>query len=143
MPTPQSLEQTIKQLCWILTDQGIADAAYYQDILHLIKRFGPYMMVSADTFLAHAAPSGHVHRVGMALGILRQPLIIKNEQEEERIRCLIVLAPGEHHEHDRALAEVMSLVTNQAVFKRLLAAKNAKEADKIIRQYSHQQEEES
>lgn len=135
-----SLEKMIKQLCWILTDQGIADAAYYQDILNLIDRFGPYMMVSADTFLAHAEPNGHVNQVGMALGILKEPLVIKTEQGTEKIRCLIVLAPGEHHEHDRALAQVMSLVTNRKVFRKLLAADNAKQAYEIIRQYSNQQE---
>lgn len=136
-----SLDKMIRQLCWILTDQGIADAAYYQDILNLIDRFGPYMMVSADTFLAHSAPNSHVNRIGMALGILKEPLVIKTKQGTEKIRCLIVLAPGEHHEHDRALAQVMGLVTNRKVFRKLLAANDAKQAYEIIRQYSNQQEE--
>lgn len=138
---PRDLKATIKQLCWILTDQGIADAKYYDDILILIDRFGPYMMVSADTFLAHAAPSGHVNQVGMALGIFRQPLVVETGQGQETIRCLIVLAPGENHEHDRALAEVMGLVTNRQVFKTLLAAKDAKTAYHTISEYSYQQEE--
>lgn len=138
---PRDLKATIKQLCWILTDQGIADAKYYDDILSLIDRFGPYMMVSADTFLAHAAPSGHVNQVGMALGIFRQPLVVETGQGQETIRCLIVLAPGENHEHDRALAEVMGLVTNRQVFKTLLAAKDAKTAYHTISEYSYQQEE--
>lgn len=138
---PRDLKATIKQLCWILTDQGIADAKYYDDILSLIDRFGPYMMVSADTFLAHAAPSGHVNQVGMALGIFGQPLVVETGQGQETIRCLIVLAPGENHEHDRALAEVMGLVTNRQVFKTLLAAKDAKTAYHTISEYSYQQEE--
>ncbi|WP_295746210.1 PTS sugar transporter subunit IIA [uncultured Limosilactobacillus sp.] len=138
---PRDLKETIKQLCWILTDQGIADTKYYDDILSLIDRFGPYMMVSADTFLAHAAPSEHVNQVGMALGIFRQPLVIETGQGQETIRCLIVLAPGENHEHDRALAEVMGLVTNRQVFKTLLAAKDAKTAYHTISEYSYQQEE--
>ena len=138
---PRDLKATIKQLCWILTDQGIADAKYYDDILSLIDRFGPYMMVSADTFLAHAAPSGHVNQVGMALGIFRQPLVVETGQGQETIRCLIVLSPGENHEHDRALAEVMGLVTNRQVFKTLLAAKDAKTAYHTISEYSYQQEE--
>lgn len=137
-----NLAQTIKQLCWILTDQGIAGPDYYQDILDLIDRFGPYMMVSSDTFLAHAAPNEHVHQVGMALGILKEPLVVKSDQVTEKIRCLIVLAPGANHEHDRALAQVMSLVTNRKIFAQLLAAENAKGAYKIIQQYSNQQEDE-
>lgn len=138
---PKDLKTTIKQLCWILTDQGIVDRHYYDDILGLIDRFGPYMMVSADTFLAHAAPSEHVKRVGMALGIFKKPLLIKTAQGTEKVRCLIVLAPGENHEHDRALAEVMSLVTNRQVFLSLLAAKDARTAYHIINEYCHQQED--
>lgn len=141
--SPQDLKTVIKQLCWILTDQGIVDDQYYKDILSLIDHFGPYMMVSADTFLAHAAPSDHVHQVGMALGIFNQPLVVETQQGKETIRCLIVLAPGDYHEHDRALAEVMKLVTNRRTFQQLLAAKDAKTAYQIIDQYINQQEDKS
>ncbi len=140
---PKDLAAKIKQLCWILTDQGIVDSHYYDDIVGLLDRFGPYMMVSSDTFLAHAAPSEHVKQVGMALGIFQQPLIVKTAQGDEAIRCLIVLAPGENHEHDRALAEVMSLVTNRQVFHSLMSAKNARDAYQIIRQYCYPQEDEA
>lgn len=140
---PRDLKTTIKQLCWILADQGIVNAQYYDDILDLLDRFGPYMMVSSDTFLAHAAPSEHVKQVGMTLGIFKQPLVINNSQGKEAIRCLIVLAPGANHEHDRALAEVMGLVTNRKVFKTLLSAKDAKIAYQTISEYSYQQEEKS
>lgn len=138
---PKDLATSIKQLCWILTDQGVVDRHYYDDIVGLLDRFGPYMMVSADTFLAHAAPSEHVKQVWMALGIFTHPLVVKTPQGEEKIRCLIVLAPGENHEHDRALAEVMSLVTNHQVFQSLLSANNARTAYQIIQKYSYQQED--
>ncbi|WP_295731939.1 BglG family transcription antiterminator [uncultured Limosilactobacillus sp.] len=127
-----NLKQIIRQLCWILTNKNITTPEYADDIIQLIDQYGPYMLVSADTFLAHAAPSDHTQRVGVAIGILQQPLHLQINDKEVALRCVILLSPGYHHEHDQALAELINIITNQPLYQQVLNAQSSKEAAKLI-----------
>lgn len=127
------LEAVIRSLCWILTKEKITTAEYADDIITLIRRYGPYMLVSADTFLAHAAPSDHTKQVGLAIGILKTPMEIQVNNEVEKLRCVILLSPGFNHEHDKALAQLINIITNRNLYQQVLNAKNSRAAAQLIK----------
>lgn len=131
----KGLEQIIRCLCWILTKEQVVTDQYADDIIALIHKYGPYMLLSRNTFLAHAKPSSHTIKVGLAIGILQEPVKIKVQNEIASINCVVLLSPGFNHEHDKALAQLINVVTNHSLFQQFLQAKTSREASQLIKTY--------
>ena len=126
------LSKVINQLCDSLEKQGVISSGYSQAILELIEKYGPYMLLSSNTFLAHAAPGIYTKKIGIQIGILKHPLKITINNTRELISCVIVLSPGFHHEHDAALAQMINVITDAAIFDQLLHSSSSKKAYELI-----------
>ncbi|MCZ3581884.1 PTS sugar transporter subunit IIA [Lactobacillus gasseri] len=101
--------------------------------MSLIDKYGPYMLLSSDTFLAHAAPSKHTRKIGIEIGILKRPIKISVNNIEEKIKCVIVLVPGFHQEHDKALAQLINIITNRRLYDQILSETDTDKMYKLIK----------
>lgn len=127
-----NLTKIINRLCESLEKQDVISSGYCQAILELIQKYGPYMLLSSNTFLAHAAPGIYTKKIGIQIGILKRPLKITINNTQESISCVIVLSPGFHHEHDVALAQLINVITNTALFDQILHSSSSKKAYELI-----------
>lgn len=129
----EGLNKIIKLLTDILESERIVTKKYYYDIVELIKKYGPYMFVSDDTFLAHAAPSEDTKKIGLSLCILKTPLKMDISGGVREVRCVILLSPGKNHQHDTALAQLINIVTNKKLYRKILNSKNSQQVYKDIK----------
>lgn len=127
-----NLEEIIMQLCENLEKQDVISSGYSKVILELIKKYGPYMLLSSNTFLAHAAPGEYTKKIGIQIGILKHPLKISINNTHELISCVVVLSPGFHHEHDTALAQLINVITDKSLFDQLMHVSNSRKAFELI-----------
>ncbi|MCT7705535.1 MAG: HTH domain-containing protein [Lactobacillus gasseri] len=127
------LNPIIKELSEELEKNNIVTSGYCDDILSLIDKYGPYMLLSSDTFLAHAAPSKHTRKIGIEIGILKRPIKISVNNIEEKIKCVIVLVPGFHQEHDKALAQLINIITNRRLYDQILSETDTDKMYKLIK----------
>lgn len=118
--------------CQLLEREQIINSLYFADIINLINKYGPYMLIADHVFLAHAAPSSHSQAVGLALVVLDQPIKICAQQQTASVSCLFVLSPGKNHEHEKALTELIDVVKNRHFIESLLAAQTKQEVRNIL-----------
>lgn len=130
-----SLNENICTLCSSLEQRKVITSDYKEDILNLIKQYGPYMLMSTNVFLAHATPSSHTLKAGIQIGILKRPISIEVNGSISKIECIIVLSPGFHHEHDRALADLINIISDKNLFNKIINSRSKSQIYTLIRQY--------
>lgn len=127
-----SWQTVLKFGCDLLQQDGIVDQFYFKKIDQLINRYGPYMLIANNIFLAHAAPSNSNKKVGLSLILLNRPLKIRVRTESAMITCMFVLSPGKEKEHQKALEQLVDIVRDQVNVRRLLNAKSPQEIRKFL-----------
>ncbi|WEV41184.1 PTS sugar transporter subunit IIA [Lactobacillus sp. ESL0681] len=126
-----SWEEALQIGCQILEQDGVIANSYLQEIIKLIKKYGPYMLIANNIFLAHAAPSDSSRAVGLSLVRLDMPLEIKARDQSVWVKCIFVLSPGLNREHERALEQLVDIVGSGDI-EQLFSAKTPKEARKFL-----------
>ncbi|MCO6530902.1 PTS sugar transporter subunit IIA [Lactobacillus sp.] len=125
-------QTVLKWGCNLLEQDEIIDQFYFEKIVQLINRYGPYMLIANNIFLAHAAPSNSNKKVGLSLILLDQPLEICSRGESAWVTCMFVLSPGKEKEHEKALEQLVDIVRNQENINRLLKAKSPQEVRQFL-----------
>ena len=125
-------QEVLKMGCQLLEKNNIVDNDYFGKIVKLIKQYGPYMLISNDIFLAHAAPSSSNKKVGLSLILLDKPLSIRIRQQKATIVCMFILSPGQKREHERALEQLVDIVRNPDNVKHLLTAHSPQDVRKLL-----------
>ncbi|GEO46474.1 transcription antiterminator BglG [Companilactobacillus paralimentarius] len=118
--------------CRMLSQQEIIEPRYENEIVKLIKKYGPYMLISDDIFMAHASPKNGSNRVGISMVLLDNPVIIAEKNQKVNVSCMFVLSPGSNHEHDRVLEELISIVRNTEKINKILVSKDKLEIRKLM-----------
>lgn len=125
-------QEVLRVGCKPLEQDGIIDKYYFDRIVQLIDQYGPYMLISSDIFLAHAAPSESSKKPGLSMVLLAKPLEIRTCNQSAFIKCLFVLSPGMKREHEKALEQLVDIVRDKDKVHRLLNAKSAKEVRSLL-----------
>nr|WP_280926571.1 PTS sugar transporter subunit IIA [Lactobacillus sp. ESL0701] len=127
-----SWQQVLQVGCDLLERDGVVDCLYFKKISDLINKYGPYMLISSNIFLAHAAPSSSSKAVGLSLVLLDKPLTIQSRSQKATITCMFVLSPGLHREHERALEQLVDIIRSENNVNKLLKAKTSQEVRKFL-----------
>ncbi|MDF7682190.1 PTS sugar transporter subunit IIA [Lactobacillus sp. ESL0679] len=127
-----SWQQVLQVGCDLLEQDGVVDQLYFQKISDLINKYGPYMLISSNIFLAHAAPSSSSKAVGLSLVLLDHPLVIQAHGQKVTIICMFVLSPGVQREHERALEQLVDIIRSEKNVNKLLKAKTSQEVRKFL-----------
>ncbi|WEV38469.1 PTS sugar transporter subunit IIA [Lactobacillus sp. ESL0680] len=131
-----SWQQVLQVGCDLLEQDALVDNLYFKKISDLINKYGPYMLISSNIFLAHAAPSSSNKAVGLSLILLDQPLIIQAHGQKATVICMFVLSPGLQREHERALEQLVDIIRNEKNVDKLLNAKTSQEVRKFLLSFS-------
>lgn len=128
----QNWKDVLRTGCSLLEQDGIIDKLYFNKIVHLIDRYGPYMLISNDIFLAHAAPSESSKKPGLAVILMDKPIEIHACRQSAFVTCLFVLSPGTNREHEKALGQLVDIVRDKDNVQRLLSTKSPIEVRKLL-----------
>lgn len=125
-------KMVLKKGCQLLEKDGIIDGLYFDKIVNLINHYGPYMLISNKIFLAHAEPSFSNKGIGLSLILLDKPLEIYTCNQYASIICMFVLSPGLKREHEKALEQLVDMVSSNTNVTHLLNAKSPQEIRQIL-----------
>jgi PTS system ascorbate-specific IIA component len=93
-----------------LVDSGVADASYTDRMVEVIEEFGAYIVIAPGLALAHARPGTDVHREGLAVVTLADPVSFGHPHNDpvSVILGLAVTTPESHVTSVAALANVFN-----------------------------------
>lgn len=127
-----SWEMAIREAAQPLLNQGYFNASYVDAMIESVYKYGPYIVVAPDIAIAHARPNGHVHKVGISLLKLREP--IDFGQESHFARLIFVLSAVDNHSHIEVLQDLAKVLSDTHTVQQLIQSQHVDEMTTIIKE---------
>lgn len=118
-----------------LLTKGVITDKYVEAVLENIEKLGPYIIIGPEIAIPHARPEHGVHRVGMSLLKLQEPIYLLDD-EKNSVKLIICLASPDNTTHLKALSQLTKLLSNPASLERLKKAQSKSEILLLIHEYS-------
>lgn len=115
----------------LLAASGATTAAYAEDMLAAIDRFGDYIVIAPGFALAHAPGSEAVIRTGLSWLRLATPITF-GQGANNPVTLVVGLASRDHEAQIAMLQQLALLISDPAKVARLAAAHSAAELIAII-----------
>jgi mannitol operon transcriptional antiterminator len=123
--------EAIKQAASPLMDQGYINLNYVEKMIDNVLKLGPYIVISEQFALPHAAPADGVKKTGMSMLLLEEPVDLMGES----VRIFVVLASWDNEQHLKALGQLTKLLKENR--KEVQSAKDKEQILKLIQTYSN------
>lgn len=95
-----------------LEETGAVTPAYADDVIEMLERVGPYMVVAPGIALVHARPGPNVMRVCLSLVRLEAPVTF-GSQENDPVDLLVGLGATDANSHMTVLSQLADLLGDQ------------------------------
>lgn len=117
-----------------LAASGATEAAYTDEMVATVEQLGPYIVIAPGIALAHSRPSPAVHRAGMSLVTLAEPIAF-GHRDNDPVRLVVGLAAPDDEGHVTALATLADFLSDETRREGLIRATNAHAVRNMIEAY--------
>lgn len=122
-------EEAIADTASILFEQGYITRNYITEMIQIIKKEGPYIVISEQIALPHASPDKGVKKTGMSMMLLENDINLLGKP----VRMFIVLASMDNEQHLKALSQLTQLLSNRKVKNEIMSAVDQSELAHLIK----------
>ncbi|MDN3017945.1 BglG family transcription antiterminator [Paenibacillus sp. BSR1-1] len=123
--------EAIKLAALPLLDLEYINMNYVEKMIDNVLKLGPYIVISEQFALPHAAPADGVKKTGMSMLFLEKPVDLMGES----VRIFVVLASWDNEQHLKALGQLTKLLKESR--KEMLSAKSKEQILKLLESYSN------
>ncbi|MGA1835609.1 PTS sugar transporter subunit IIA [Herbiconiux sp. 11R-BC] len=110
---------------------GMADESYGDRMIALVEEYGPYIVIAPGLAMAHARPGPDVHRAGMVLVTLAEPVAFGHAHNDP-VSVVLGLAATEADQHVAAVAALANVFNDEALVPALAAATSKDEVRSLL-----------
>lgn len=115
----------------VLIASGSVDATYPQRMIDVIEEFGAYVVIAPGLALAHARPGNDVHRDGLSLVTLAEPVSFGHAHNDP-VSVVIGLAVTTADAHVTGIADLANAFNDPDLVPALRAAETASDAIELV-----------
>lgn len=118
-----------------LLEQGYIEESYVEAIISSVNEIGPYIVLAPKVAVPHASPDAGVHRLGISLLQLKEPVNFGLEDDEDKnVQLIFVLATVDSTAHLKALQQLALILDDDEVIENLIEAEMPEEILVLIEQ---------
>lgn len=111
-----------------LLEQGYIEESYVEAIISSVNELGPYIVLAPKVAVPHASPDAGVHRLGISLLQLKEPVNFGSEDDEDKnVQLIFVLATVDSTAHLKALQQLALILDDDDIIENLIKAETPKE----------------
>lgn len=115
-----------------LVATGASTESYTERMIAVIDEFGAYIVVAPGLALAHARPGADVHRDGLSVVTLAEPVVFGHPHHDP-VDVVIGLASATNETHVTLVAELANVFNDPAAIPALRAATTPDEVRAVLR----------
>lgn len=116
-------EEAVTAACQPLLKDGTIEQSYIDLIIHNIRELGPYIVIAPNLCIPHAQEGAGVNATAISFMKSEEPVHFSDDPEHDA-RLFFVLASVDNDAHLKNLQDLVELVSDEAIFDRLLAARS-------------------
>jgi ascorbate PTS system EIIA or EIIAB component len=121
-----------------LVASGATTSAYTDEMVATVERLGPYIVIAPGIALAHSRPSNAVHRAGISLVTLVDPIKF-GHRENDPVRLVIGLSALDEEGHITALSTLAEFLSDERRRDGLIGAVRAGAVAQMVRRFEQRQ----
>ena len=111
-----------------LLEQGYIEESYVEAIISSVNEIGPYIVLAPKVAVPHASPDAGVHRLGISLLQLKEPVNFGSEDDEDKnVQLIFVLATIDSTAHLKALQQLALILDDDDIIESLIKAETPEE----------------
>lgn len=111
-----------------LLEQGYIEESYVEAIISSVNEIGPYIVLAPKVAVPHASPDAGVHRLGISLLQLKEPVNFGSEDDEDKnVQLIFVLATVDSTAHLKALQQLALILDDDDIIENLIKAETPEE----------------
>ena len=114
-----------------LVRSGVTSELYTERMVGVVDEFGAYIVVAPGLALAHARPGPDVHRDGLSVAILAEPVVFGHPHNDP-VAVVVGLASASTDTHVTLVAELANVFNDPGAIPALRAARTADEVRAIL-----------
>jgi PTS system ascorbate-specific IIA component len=116
-----------------LARSGAATPAFADEMIRVIEKFGPYVVIAPGLALAHARPGPETLADGLSVVTLATPVTFGHAHNDP-VRVVLGLSATHADGHIAGVAGLANIFNDEAAIPRLAAATSAQEVLAIMKQ---------
>lgn len=125
--TANTWQESVRIVGDMLGERGFATPAYTEEMIDLIERTGPYVVVRAGIALVHAQPGNETLRNGLCAIRLAMPVRFGHAHYDP-VECVIGLAVTTPEEHLTVVASLANALDDDELLDRIRNFRDEREA---------------
>lgn len=98
-------KEAIKQLAKPLIDSKAVEEKYVDAMISKVEEYGPFINLGKGIAIPHARPEDGVNRTAMGLMVLKYPIYLLDQPDQE-VTVLFMIAAADSESHLSALQEL-------------------------------------
>lgn len=111
-----------------LLDYGYIEESYVEAIISSVNEIGPYIVLAPKVAVPHASPDAGVHRLGISLLQLKEPVNFGlADDEDKNVQLIFVLATVDSSAHLKALQQLALILDDDDIIESLIRAEMPEE----------------
>lgn len=126
-----SWEDAIALATQPLLKKKLVTQSYLETMIHNVKKFGPYIVLSPGIAMPHAREEDGITQAGMSLLILKEPVLF-SDKPKDKVSLVIVSALTDYNESGFILRQIGKLINNQGAVENILKSKHPTQIIKYL-----------
>ncbi|MEN9706923.1 MAG: hypothetical protein RIS31_489 [Actinomycetota bacterium] len=113
----------------LLVEAGHVESAYVSEMVAVVEKLGPYIVLVDGVALAHAAPGDLVHNNAISLALLESPVDFGSQK---MVQVVFAMAAKDHESHIDSLARLAEVLGDEQTRNILLNAGNTAQIETLL-----------
>ncbi|KAB7668381.1 BglG family transcription antiterminator [Bacillus sp. B1-b2] len=118
-------KEVIRRVASPLVSEGSIGENYVQAMIKSVEEYGPYIVIGKNLALAHARPEDGVHKLGVSVMTLKEPVHFGNE-ENDPVKIVFCLAAVDSYSHLNIMRSLVELINDGDKVNKLLRLEDLK-----------------
>lgn len=124
-------EEAVKASCKPLIEEGAIEPEYANSIINSIKKFGPYIVIAPNICIPHAQEGKGVNQTAVCFMRTKNPVHFSDDPEHDA-NLFFVLASTDNQRHMENLVNMVGLIEDESIVKKLINSTCVEDLKKII-----------
>ncbi|MGL5417287.1 MAG: BglG family transcription antiterminator [Clostridium sp.] len=125
----QSWKEAIEKSAKPLLKDGIITEKYIESMIENVEKYGAYIVVDEGIAIPHAKAENNVLEDGITITTIKKGIDIIDEKD---VRLLITIGIKDKKNHIAIITEIMKLIENESIIKKILKAESIEEVYEYI-----------
>ncbi|WP_352419744.1 PTS sugar transporter subunit IIA [Proteiniborus sp.] len=129
----ENWEEAVRKGGELLERSGAVESRYIDAMVNMVRKLGPYIVISKGVAFPHARPEDGVLKTGISIITLKDAIEFGDE-ENDPIKLVISFCSTDSEGHLHALSELVDFLRDEKAIKSIMNAKSKREVIDILKE---------